>query len=160
MMTAYVARWPLRHVYGARRLNAYFDRTLNQVGRRSIMEIYGLEFRDSATPPRIDDLFLVSVMQGLILLSLIALACWAWDTTNDYVLPGFIIFSVFHVIPSERDFLTSGELAERVPEWLVPFTSALSFVVSLPAMLVALPSSIVWGLIGWVRFKLSKSEMS
>ena len=159
-ITTYVARWPLRHVYGGQWLTDHFDRTINQIGRRAILKIYGLEFRDSATPPRIHDLFLVSVMQAFILLSLIALSWWVWKATNDHVLPAFMVFSVFHGIPSDRDFLNSGDLAERVPDWLAPFTSALSFVVSLPAMLVALPASIAWGLIGWVKYKVSNSEMS
>ena len=158
MVTAYVARWPLRHVYGGEWLKRYFDHLLSQVGSRAVLKIYGLEFRDSTTPPKIHDLLLVSVMQGIILLGLVGLSWWAWEATNDYVLPALIIFSVFHVIPSDRDFLTSGDLAQRVPKWLTPLTSALSFIVSLPAMIVALPASVLWGSVGWMKLRFTKSE--
>ncbi|NQY97503.1 MAG: hypothetical protein HRT82_10110 [Henriciella sp.] len=158
MVTAYVARWPLRHVYGGKWLSDHFDRTLKQIGPHAVLKVYGLEFRDSSSPPKIHDLVLVSIMQGLILFGVIGLSWWSWKTTNDYVLPAFIVFSVFHVIPSDRDFLTSGSLAERVPSWLTPLTSALSFIVSLPAMFVALPASIVWGLLGLLKLSFSNSE--
>lgn len=150
-ITMYVARWPLRHVYGGKWLKDHFERLLSDVGARAVLQIYGLEFRSDSSAPKIRDLFLVSLMQGFILLALIAVSWWAWKATGDYVLPAFIIFSVFHVIPSDRDFLTRGELADRVPNWLIPLTSALSFIVSLPAMIVALPAAIVWGLLGWLK---------
>lgn len=160
MVTAYVARWPLRYVYGGKWLNSHFDRMLSQIGASSVLQIYGLEFRDSSSPPKIHDLLLVSLMQGIILLGLVSLSWWSWKSTNDYVLPAFIVFSVFHVIPSDNDFLTSGPLAARIPNWVVPFTSALSFIVSLPAMVIAIPASIVWGLVGWLKHELSKPEIS
>ena len=150
-VTIYVARWPLRHVYGGQWLKDHFERMLSDVGARALSQIYGLEFRSDPSTPKIRDLYLVSLMQGLILLMLVALSWLAWKATSDYVLPAFIFFSVFHVIPSDRDFLTSGDLADRVPKWLIPLTSALSFIVSLPAMIVALPAAIVWGLLGWVK---------
>lgn len=46
-------------------------------------------------------------------------------------------------------------MADRVPSWLSPLTGALSFVVSLPAMVVALPVAILWGSIGALRITLS-----
>jgi len=152
-VTMYVARWPLRHVYGGKWLKDHFERMLSDVGARAVLQIYGLEFQSDTSAPKIRNLFLVSLMQGLILLALIAVSWWAWKATSDYVLSAFIIFSVFHAIPSDRDFLTSGELADRVPKWLIPLTSALSFIVSLPAMIVALPAAIVWGLLGWVKLR-------
>lgn len=158
MITAYVARWPLRHVYGGDWLKTHFERLLKRVGSRSVLKIYGLEFRDSVSPPKISDLLLVSIMQGLILLGLFSLAWWAWKITGDYVLPAFIVFSVFHIIPSERDFLTSGAMADRLPRWITPITSALSFVVSLPAMVIALPASLLWGLLGWIKLRFERSE--
>lgn len=151
---SYVARWPFRHIYGSDWLRDHFNAVLAQAGWKSIREVYGFEFRDNQMPPKIYDLFLVSFMQAIILFALIASSWWAWNLTNDYVLPAFILFSVFHVIPSEQDFLTSGTLASRVPNWLTPLTSALSFVVSLPAMIIALPAVIVWGCIGWLKLKL------
>jgi hypothetical protein len=157
LMTAYVSRWPFRHIYGAAWLKSYLDQVLGQDGSRSILKVYGLEFRDSSSPPKIHDLVLVTVMQCLILLSVIAAAWWAWEATNDYVLPGFIVFSIFHVVPSDQDFLTSGRMADRVPAWISPITNALSFVVSLPAMIIAIPMSIIWGALGWLKLELSKT---
>lgn len=156
LVLSYVARWPFRHIYGSAWLSDHFDTVLAKADGKSIREVYGLEYRDNRMPPKINDLFLVSLMQAIILLGLVALSWWAWKWTNDYVLPAFIVFSVFHVIPSEQDFLTSGELARRVPSWLMPFTSALSFFVSLPAMMIALPAVIVWGCIGWLKLKLMR----
>lgn len=158
MITLYVARWPLRHVYGGQWLQDHFRRVLGEVGPTAIRRIYGLEFRDATGVPTIRDLFFVSVMQGFVLLGLIGLSWWSWRATNDYVLPAFIAFSVFHVIPSDRDFLTSGELAARVPKWITPLTSALSFIVSLPAMIVALPASLIWGLGGLLKLRLTNWE--
>lgn len=157
LVLSYVARWPFRHIYGSAWLGEHFHIVLAKAGTKSIREVYGLEFRGNQMPPKVNDLFLVSIMQALILLSLIAFSWLAWNLTNDYVLPAFIVFSVFHVIPSEQDFLTSGRLASRVPNWLTPFTSALSFVVSLPAMIIALPAVIVWGCIGWLKLKLVRT---
>ncbi|MEL7096474.1 MAG: hypothetical protein AAFV59_02790 [Pseudomonadota bacterium] len=154
LVLSYVARWPFRHIYGSAWLGDHFDTILAKVGGKCIRKVYGLEFRDNRIPPKIDDLFLVSLMQAIILLGLVALSWWAWKLTNDYVSPAFLLFSVFHVIPSEQDFLTSGTLASRVPNWLTPLTSALSFVVSLPAMVIALPAVIVWGCIGWIKMQL------
>ena len=158
LVLSYVARWPFRHIYGLEWLRDHFDTVLAKAGGKSIREVYGLEFRDNRMPPKINDLFLVSLMQAIILLGLVALSWWAWKLTNDYVLPAFILFSVFHVIPSEQDFLTSGRLARRVPHWLTPLTGGLSFVVSLPAMIIALPAVIVWGCIGWLKFKLVRPD--
>ncbi|MEL7033986.1 MAG: hypothetical protein AAGK80_17015 [Pseudomonadota bacterium] len=158
MITAYVARWPLRHVYGGYWLKTHFDHLLKSVGSRSVLRIYGLDFRDSVSPPKINDLLLVSTMQVIILLGLFGLAWWAWKITGDYVLPAFIVFSVFHVIPSERDFLTSGAMADRLPRWITPVTSALSFVVSLPAMVIALPASLFWGVLGWMKVTFERPE--
>ncbi len=158
MVTTYVARWPLRHVYGGQWLKDHFDRMLSDLGSNAVLKIYGLEFRSSPVTPKIRDLFLVSIMQGLIVLALLGLSWWAWKATSDYVLPAFIVFSVFHVIPSDRDFLTSGKLADRVPKWMTPLTSALSFIVSLPAMIVALPASIIWGLCGIVKLQFADLE--
>lgn len=158
LVTSYVARWPLRHVYGGRWLQDHFRRVLSEVGPTAIRRIYGLEFRDPSATPTIRDLFLVSLMQGLILLSLIGLTWWSWQATHDYVLPAFIAFSVFHLIPSERDFLTSGDLADRVPKWITPLTSALSFIVSLPAMIVALPASVIWGIGGVMKLRFTSRE--
>lgn len=154
LVLSYVARWPLRHIYGPAWLGDHFNTVLAKAGGKSIREVYGLEFREKQMSPKINDLFLVSLMQAIILLGLVALSWWAWKLTNDYVLPAFLLFSVFHVIPSEQDFLTSGRLASRVPNWLTPLTSALSFVVSLPAMIIALPAVIVWGSIGWLKLKI------
>lgn len=157
-VTAYVARWPFRHIRGSKWLRDFFADALGNVGENSISQIYGLEFRDHISPPKIRDLLLVSIMQGLILLALAALSVWMWNVTDDYVLPALILFSVFHVIPSDQDFLTSGSMAKHVPSWLSPITSALSFVVSLPAMIVALPAAVLWGVFGMIKFELSKSE--
>lgn len=151
IVTIYVAKWPLRHVYGGAWLNNSLDRMLNQVGAQSVLKVYGLEIRDSETPPKIHDLVLVSVMQGLILLGLFGLTWWTWRATDDYLLPAFIVLSVFHVIPSEQDFLTSGTLEKHIPAWLKPLTSALSFFVSLPSMTIALPAAIIWGIIGTLK---------
>lgn len=157
-VTAYVARWPFRHIRGSNWLRDYFANVLGNVGETSISQIYGLEFRDHISPPKIRDLLLVSIMQGLILLALVSLSVWMWNVTNDYVLPALVLFSVFHVVPSDQDFLTSGSMANHVPSWLSPITSALSFVVSLPAMIVALPAALLWGVFGTIKFELSKSE--
>jgi hypothetical protein len=147
----YVAKWPLRHVYGGAWLNNSLDRMLAQIGAQSVLKVYGLEIRDSRTPPRIHDLLLVSFMQALILLSLFGLTWWTWRATDDYLLPAFIVLSVFHVIPSDEDFLTGGTLEKHVPVWLKPLTSALSFFVSMPALIIALPAAIVWGIIGTLK---------
>ena len=156
LVASYVVRWPFRHIYGPEWLGDHFNAFLARAGGKSIREVYGLEFRGNQMPPKISDLLLVSVMQAIVLLALAGLSWWAWKLTNDYVLPAFILFSVFHVIPSKQDFLTSGTLASRVPKWLTPFTSALSFVVSLPAMIIAVPAVIVWGCAGWLKFKLAR----
>ena len=158
LVTAYVARWPFRHVYGGAWLRDYFAEVLTRIGSRSISDVYGLEFRDNVSPPKVRDVFIVSVMQAVILLAIMAFAWTSYRLTGDYVVPAFILFSVFHVIPSDRDFLTSGDLAERVPQWLTPVTSALSFVVSLPAMVVALPAAVIWGCIGTAKYQFTDSR--
>lgn len=158
LVTAYVARWPFRHVYGGAWLRNYFAKVLTRIGPRSISEVYGLEFHDSVTPPKIRDVFIVSVMQAAILLAIMALAWTSYRLTSDFVVPAFILFSVLHIIPSDRDFLTSGDLADRVPRWLTPVTSALSFVVSLPAMIVALPAAVIWGCIGTAKYQFTNSR--
>jgi len=158
LVTVYVARWPFRHVYGGAWLRDYFAEVLRRIGPRSISEVYGLEFRDSVTPPKIRDVFIVSVMQAAISLAIMALAWTSYRLTSDYVVPAFILFSVFHVIPSDRDFLTSGDLADRVPRWLTPVSSALSFVVSLPAMIAALPAAVIWGCVGTAKYQFTNSR--
>ena len=157
-ITGYVARWPFRHINGALWLSNNFRDVIGRVGTQSISCVYGLEFRDHVRPPKVRDLALVSIMQGVILLAFIGLAIWAWNATGDYILPGFLLLSVFHVIPSPQDFLTSGSLEKRVPPWLKPITSALSFFVSMPAMIIAIPAAVVWGLIGTIKNVPNKSE--
>ena len=159
-MTAYVARWPFRHVHGSDWLRERFSVSLTEVSSRTIARTYGLYFRDSESPPKVEDLRLVTLMQTLILATLMALIWLSWTMTDDYVLPALMAFSVFHLVPSRQDFLTEGRLADRVPSWLTPITGALSFVVSLPGMLIALPAAIVWGVIGTLKLKAANGGIS
>ena len=95
-------------------------------------------------------------MQGLILIAFIGLSVWAWNVTGDYILPAFLLLSIFHVIPSEQDFLTSGSMERIVPSILKPVTSALSFFVSIPAMIIVIPAAVIWGVTGAVKNGPSK----
>ena len=135
LVLSYVARWPFRHIYGSAWLSDHFDTVLAKADGKSIREVYGLEYRDNRMPPKINDLFLVSLMQAIILLGLVALSWWAWKWTNDYVLPAFIVFSVFHVIPSEQDFSLHFVVAENPdPE---PVDASAWYAVDCPHNLVS-----------------------
>lgn len=157
-ISSYVACWPLRHVRGSDWLRARFTKLLERAGSRSIERTYGLYFHDPYHPPKISDLAFVTLMQVFVVLAFAGSIWTAWAYTHDYVLPLLIAFSVFHLVPSPQDFLTEGRMADRVPSWLSPLTGALSFVVSLPAMVVALPVAILWGSIGALRITLADRQ--
>ena len=157
-MTAYVSRWPLRHVYGGDWLRARFAASLERVSPRAIAQTYGIYFRDSSSPPKVEDLAFVTIMQSLVLAGFIALVWAVWSLSGDWALGLIAAFSVFYAVPSRQDFLTEGGMAERVPNWLRPVTSALSFVVTLPAMVVAIPAALIWGVIGAVRYHTAKTR--
>ena len=156
-MTAYVSRWPLRHIYGGNWLRDRFATSLSRVGPNTVAKTYGLYFRDSAAPPKVDDLVFVTLMQMLVLLALGGLGWSFWMLSGDWAIGMIAAFSVFYAVPTQKDFLTEGQMADRVPIWLKPITSALSFIVTLPAMLVAIPVALIWGMIGAARYHLSKS---
>lgn len=150
-MTSYVARWPLRHIYGGPWLRSRFAASLDRVGSRTISGTYGLSFRDSETPPAINDLVLVTMMQILILLALGLQWWWIWAMTEDWIVAAIFPFSAFFAVPSDEDFLTEGPMEERVPRWLKPITSAFSFIATLPAMMIAIPAVLLWGLLGMAK---------
>ena len=156
-MTAYVSRWPLRHIYGGHWLRDRFAASLSRVGPKSVAKTYGLYFRDSAAPPKVDDLVFVTMMQMLVILALGVLVWSFWTLSGDWAIGMIAAFSVFYAVPTQKDFLTEGQMADRVPAWLKPITSALSFIVTLPAMLVAIPVAVIWGIIGTVRIYFEKS---
>lgn len=156
-VAAYVARWPLRYLNGDDWLRSNLDQVLDAVGAESILQIYGLEFRNCPKPLKVQDLLLVTLMQILILIALLGVAWWAWAATNDYVYPAFIFISVFHAVPSEREFLAHSYTQKNEQSWLSPGSELFSFVISLPALIVALPAAVLWGLIGAVKYQLSKA---
>lgn len=151
-ITAYVSRWPLRHIYGGDWLRDRFAASLSRVGPNTVAKTYGLYFKDSAAPPKVDDLVFVTLMQMLVIVALGILVWSFWTLSGDWAIGLIAAFSVFYAVPTQKDFLTEGEMAERVPVWLKPITSALSFIVTLPAMLVAIPVALIWGMIGTARY--------
>lgn len=156
-MTAYVSRWPLRHIYGGHWLRDRFAASLSRVGPNTVAKTYGLYFSDSAAPPKVDDLVFVTLMQMLVLLGLGGLVWSFWTLSGDWAIGLIAAFSVFYAVPTQKDFLTEGDMADRVPTWLKPITSALSFIVTLPAMFVAIPIALIWGIIGAARYYLASS---
>ncbi|MEO1018221.1 MAG: hypothetical protein AAFY56_11080, partial [Pseudomonadota bacterium] len=93
-----------------------------------------------------------TMMQMLVILALGVLVWSFWTLSGDWAIGMIAAFSVFYAVPTQKDFLTEGQMAERVPTWLKPITSALSFIVTLPAMLVAIPVALIWGMIGTARY--------
>lgn len=156
-MTAYVSRWPLRHIYGGHWLRDRFAVSLSRIGPNTVAKTYGLYFRDSAASPKVDDVIFVTLMQMLVLLALGGLVWSFWTLSGDWAIGTIAAFSVFYAVPTQKDFLTEGDMAERVPAWLKPITSALSFIMTLPAMLVAIPVALIWGMIGTARIYFAKS---